>query len=62
LKNGSSVDQSGGSQGQTRPRSKTSANGEVKPEVEGNPEEATAEQNKVLGVKTETKIEAGTSS
>jgi hypothetical protein len=30
--------------------------------VEGNPEEAAAEQNKVLGVKTETKIEAVTSS
>jgi hypothetical protein len=47
LKNGPSVDQSGGNQGQTRLRSKTLANGEVKPEVEGDPEEAAGEQNKV---------------
>jgi hypothetical protein len=61
-KSGSSPDQSGGSQGQTRPRSKTSTIGEAKPEVEGNLVEATLEQNKVLGKNTETRTEVGTSS
>jgi hypothetical protein len=34
----------------------------MKPDAERNPEEVAAEQNKVLGVKTEVRIEAGTSS
>jgi hypothetical protein len=60
LKNGPSVDQSGGNQGQTRLRSKTLANGEVKPEVEGDPEEAAGEQNKVPEAKRKTRTEART--
>jgi hypothetical protein len=51
-----------GSQGQTRPRSETSIDGEAKPNVEKNPEEVAAKQIKVLGAKTETRTEAGTSS
>jgi hypothetical protein len=37
LKDGSSADESGSNQGQTGPRSKTSANDEAKPDVEKNP-------------------------
>jgi hypothetical protein len=43
-------------------RSKSSADGKAKPDVEKSPEEVTAEQNKVLEAKTETKMKAGTSS
>jgi hypothetical protein len=35
---------------------------EVKPDIEKNPEEATAKQSKVPGAKTKTKTEAETSS
>jgi hypothetical protein len=38
------------------------ANGKAKPNTKRNPEEVAAEQKKVLRVKTQTKIEAGTSS
>jgi hypothetical protein len=62
LKRGSSTDQLGGSHGQTRPRSETLANGEAMPNAEKNLEEVTAKQSKVLGAKTETRIEARTSS
>jgi hypothetical protein len=63
LKSGSSANQSGGSQGQTRPRNETSADGEAKPNAEKNPVEVIVEQNKVLGgAKAETKTEAETSS
>jgi hypothetical protein len=62
LKSGSSANQSRGSQGQTRLKSEISADGEAKPDAEKNPEEATAEQSKVPGVKTKTRTEVGTSS
>jgi hypothetical protein len=52
----------GSSQGRTRPRSETSANGEAKPKVEGNLEEVVAEQNEVPRTNTETRTEEGTSS
>jgi hypothetical protein len=42
LKSGSSTDQSRGSQGQTRLRRETLADGEVKPGAERNPDEVTA--------------------
>jgi hypothetical protein len=42
--------------------SESSTNGEVMPDAGKNLEEATAEQGKVLEPKTETRIEAGTSS
>jgi hypothetical protein len=61
-KSGSSANQSGGGQGQTRPRSETSAGDEAKPDAERNPKEVAAEQNKVLGAKIETRTEAKTSS
>jgi hypothetical protein len=51
-KSGSSTDQAGGSQEQTRPRIKTLAYGEAKPDAERNPEEITVEQNKVPRAKT----------
>jgi hypothetical protein len=60
-KSGSSANQSGGSQGQTRLRSEISVDGEAKPDVERSLEEVAAKQNKVSGVKTETRMEAGTS-
>jgi hypothetical protein len=44
------------------PENKSSANDEVKSDVGKNLEEATTEQSKVLGAKTETKTEVGTSS
>jgi hypothetical protein len=59
---GTSVDPVGGSKGQTWPRSESSANSEMKPNVETGIEEATAEQNRVPGVKTKTRIDVGTSS
>jgi hypothetical protein len=40
----------------------SSANDEVKPDVDKNPGEATTEQSKVLGVKTKTRTEVRTSS
>jgi hypothetical protein len=61
-KSDSFADQSGGSQGQTRPRSEILADGKAKPDTKRNPEEVTAEQNKVQGVKIETRPEVGTSS
>jgi hypothetical protein len=62
LKDGSSAGQSGSSQEKTGPRSKSSANGEAKPDTEKSLEEVAAEQNRVLEAKAETRIEAGTSS
>jgi hypothetical protein len=62
LKSGSSADHSGGSQGQTRPKSETLADGEAKPNAERNPEEVTTEHNRDPGAKIETRIEVGTSS
>jgi hypothetical protein len=59
---GASVDQLGGSQGQARPGSKSSTNGEMKPDVETSIEEVATEHNKVSGEKTETKTETGTNS
>jgi hypothetical protein len=60
-KSGSFADQSGGNQGQTRPRSETSANGKAKPEVDRNLEEAVAEQNEISGTNIEIRTKAGTS-
>jgi hypothetical protein len=59
---GSSVDQQGSIQRKTRPRSKTLADDEAKPDAERGPEEVAAEQDKVLGVRIEARIEARTSS
>jgi hypothetical protein len=56
------VDPLSGSQEQTRLRSEILADGEAKPDMEKNLEEATIEQIKVSGVKTKTRTEAGTSS
>jgi hypothetical protein len=50
LRSGSSTDQSRGSQGQTRLRGETSADGEAKPDTERNLEEVVVEQNKVCSV------------
>jgi hypothetical protein len=61
-KSGSSADQSGGSQGQTRLRSETSVDGKVKPDTERNPEDVAVVQNKIPRVKTKTRTKAGTSS
>jgi hypothetical protein len=58
----SSVDQPGSSLGRIGPRSKSSANGEAKPNAEKSLEEVVAEQDRVLEVKTETRTEARTSS
>jgi hypothetical protein len=44
-KSGSSADQSGGSQGQTRPRSETSADGKVKPGEKSRGRRSSAEQD-----------------
>jgi hypothetical protein len=44
------------------PESESSANGEVMPDVGKNPVEATTKQSKVPEAKTETRVEAGTSS
>jgi hypothetical protein len=52
----------GDSQEKTGPENKSSANDEVKSDVRKNPKEATTEQCKVLGAKTETRIEIGTNS
>jgi hypothetical protein len=60
--NGSSVDQQGSIQGKTGPRSKALANDEAKPDAERGLEEVTTEQDKVPGVRTEARTEAGTSS
>jgi hypothetical protein len=62
LKDGPSADQLESSQGRTGLRSKSSANGEVKPDTEKSPEEVAADQNRVPEVKAETRIEAETSS
>jgi hypothetical protein len=51
-----------GSQEKTGLRSKPSANGEVRPDAEKNPEEAATEQSRVPGAKKETRMEAWTSS
>jgi hypothetical protein len=59
---GASVDQVGGSQGQTRPGRESLANSKMKPDVETCTEEVTTEQNNVPGAKRETRIEAGSSS
>jgi hypothetical protein len=61
-KSGPFADQSRGSQGQTRPISEISADGEAKPDAKKNLEEVTAEQSKVPGAKKMTRTEAGTSS
>jgi hypothetical protein len=61
-KSGSSTDQSRGSQGQTRPMGKSSADGEKKPDVERNPEEVTTDQKNVPGAKIETRTEVRISS
>jgi hypothetical protein len=50
----------GGSQETTGPENKSSVNDKVKSDAGKNPEEATSEQSKVPGAKTETRIEAGT--
>jgi hypothetical protein len=60
--NGSSVDQQGSIQGKSGLWSETSVDDEAKPDVEKSPEEAAAKQDKVLGAKTNTRTEAGTSS
>jgi hypothetical protein len=61
-KDRSSIDGSGGSYGQIGLRRKASANDDkVKPNAEKGPREVAAEQSKVLGEKTESRIEAGTS-
>jgi hypothetical protein len=62
LKDGPSADQPESSQGRTRPRSKSSTNGEAKPNMEKSPDEVVVEQNRVLKVKAEIRTEAGTSS
>jgi hypothetical protein len=62
LKYGSSTDESGSNQGQTRPRSETSANDEAKPDMEKSLEEVAPEQNRVLEVKAKIRKEAETSS
>jgi hypothetical protein len=62
LKEGPSADQLEGSQGRIGPRSESSADGKAKFDTKKSPEEVAAEQNKVLEVKAETKIGAGTSS
>jgi hypothetical protein len=62
-KDGSSADGSGGSQGQTGPRNKASANiDKTKFNAEKGLEEVALEQSWVPGEKAETKAEAGTSS
>jgi hypothetical protein len=63
LKDGSSADGLGGSQGQTGPRSKASANNDkAKPDVEKSPEEVAIEQIKAQGEETEASVEAKTNS
>jgi hypothetical protein len=62
LKDGSSASQSGSSQEKTGPRSESSTNDEIKPNVEKGLEEVVVEQNRVLEAKVETRIEVGTSS
>jgi hypothetical protein len=52
----------GGSQEKAGLEHKSSANDEVKFDAGKNPQEATTEQSKVPGTKTETKTKAGTSS
>jgi hypothetical protein len=59
-KSGPFHDQSRGSQGQTRPMSDISSDGEAKPDAEKNPEEVAAEQSKVPGAKKKARTEAGT--
>jgi hypothetical protein len=49
----------GGSQETIGPENKSSVNDKVKSDAGKNPEEATSEQSKVPGAKTETRIEAG---
>jgi hypothetical protein len=61
-KDGSSIDGSGGSQGEIGLRSETLANGEVKCDREKSLEEAPAKQNKAQGEKTETRTEVGNNS
>jgi hypothetical protein len=61
-KDGSSVDKSGGSQGQTGPRSETSANDEAKHNVEKGPEGVAVEQIKAQGKKIKTRMEVRASS
>jgi hypothetical protein len=61
-KDGSSVDASGGGQGQRGLGSEASANDDkAKPDVEKGPEEVLAEQSKVPREKAETKTEVETS-
>jgi hypothetical protein len=55
LKDGSSANRTEGSQGKTGPRSKSSANGEAKPDMEKSSEEVVAVQNRVLEAKAETR-------
>jgi hypothetical protein len=61
-KDRSSTNQPGSSQGQTGSGSVSSANGEVKPNVERNSEGVAVEQDRVPEVKAETKTEARTCS
>jgi hypothetical protein len=56
------VDQLGGNQEKIGPESESSANGEVKPDAETNPEEVAAQQTRVPEVKTETRTDVGTGS
>jgi hypothetical protein len=62
LKDRSSTEEPGSSQGRIGPRSETLVNDEAKPDTEKSPEEVAAEQDRVLEVKTKAKIEARTSS
>jgi hypothetical protein len=62
LKDGSSTDQPGRSQGKTGPGSKSLANAKAKSDAGKASEEVAAEQNRVPEGRVETRIEAGTSS
>jgi hypothetical protein len=61
LKDGPSADQPESSRGRTGLRSESSVVDKAKPDTEKSPEEVAAEQNRVLEVKAETRIGAGTS-
>jgi hypothetical protein len=62
MKGGPSVDQPESSQGRIGLRSKSSANGEVKPDMEKSLEEVATEQNWVSEAKAEIRTEAETNS
>jgi hypothetical protein len=61
-RDGSFADGSGGSQGQTGPRSETLTNDKVNPDTERGPEEVAVEQNQAQGEKAKGSTEVGANS